>query len=300
MRTLPVTLVVPTLNGGRRFVQQLECLARSEPAPARVVVIDSGSDDGTDRAAERAGCEVVRIDRATFDHGATRQAGAERATTPFVAFLTQDAVPAQGWLEPLVDALADPGVAGASSRILPYPDSSPCAARTVTSARSARPDAFVARFAAGEFSRMPPERRRAAYVYDDVASCARTSLLREHPLPRTMMGEDVIWAEAMLERGLGIAYASASIVHHAHEYGLRSAFRRYRDDAAFVRRRYGLAVRPSLVSVARGLGFEWREDLRFMRASRAEGKLRSMARSFVWRLGQVSGQWWGTVRGGSP
>lgn len=300
MRTVPVTLVVPTWNGGRRFVQQLASVTRAQPSPERVVVLDSGSDDGTDVAAERAGCDVVRIDRATFDHGKTRQAGVERATTPLVAFLTQDAVPAVDWLDPLVAALADPGIAGATSRILPFPESSALATRTVLASRSAGAEPFVARFPAGTFAALPADRRRSAYVYDDVASCARRDLLLSQPLERTMMGEDAIWAEAMLERGFGIAYAAGSIVHHAHEYGLRSAFRRYRDDAAFVRRRYGLALRPTLRSVVRGLAYEWREDLRFTRASRAEGKLRSMVRSVAWRLGQVSGQWWGTVRGGSP
>lgn len=300
MKTVPVTLVVPTWNGGRRFVQQLERVMRCEPAPERVVVIDSGSDDGTDVAAERAGCDVVRIDRTSFDHGATRQQGVQRATTPLVAFLTQDAVPAPGWLAPLVAALDDSAVAGATARILPFPESSALATRTVLASRSASERGFVARFAAGTFAALPAERRRAAYVYDDVASCARRSLLLEHPLPRTMMGEDVMWAEAMLERGLGIAYAPGSVVHHAHEYGLRSAFRRYRDDAAFVRRRYGLALRPSLGALVRGVAYECREDWRFMRASRSRGRLWSMVRSVAWRLGQVSGQWWGTVRGGSP
>ena len=62
MRTLPVTLVVPTLNGGRRFVQQLECLARSESGPQRVVVIDEHRVEvRRARGGQHRQCQVAQV-----------------------------------------------------------------------------------------------------------------------------------------------------------------------------------------------------------------------------------------------
>jgi len=67
-----IGVVVPTRNGGARFVRCLDGLLRQRPAADAVVVIDSGSSDGTAAAARRAGARVLAIAPEDFDHGETR------------------------------------------------------------------------------------------------------------------------------------------------------------------------------------------------------------------------------------
>ena len=58
-------------------------------------------------------------------------------------------------------------------------------------------------------------------------------------------------------------------MRHAHRYGPRGAFRRYRVDAVFLREFHGFAVRPSLFSTMKGIAYELREDWRHVRRTRA-------------------------------
>ena len=87
-------VVVPTRNGGARFRACLSALFRQRPAPSAVVVVDSGSDDGTPEAARQAGAQVLEIASKDFDHGRTRSLGAQQlAEADVLIFLVQDAVP---------------------------------------------------------------------------------------------------------------------------------------------------------------------------------------------------------------
>lgn len=300
MRAVPVTIVIPTLDGGGRFRDQLEALARLAPAPERVLVIDSGSRDGSDALAERAGHEVVRIARAEFDHGATRQRGAELARTELVAFLSQDAVPEPDYLGHLAAAFADPLVAGATARILPYADSTPLARRTALASPLAAAAPRVAAIDPAAFAALPPHERRRLCLFDDVASMVRRGCLLSAPFPRTMMGEDQAFAEAALERGWRLAFVPAAVVHHAHEYGPVSAFLRYRDDARFVRAKFGERVRRGPLDLLKGVAFEVREDLRALRQESGARRCAEALRSAPLRCGQVLGQWWGSTFGIQP
>ena len=58
----PVSLVIPTLNGGARFLEVLDALASQDlEGGFEMLVIDSGSSDGTPERAAVAGARVMRI-----------------------------------------------------------------------------------------------------------------------------------------------------------------------------------------------------------------------------------------------
>src|SRR5690606_40638690 len=68
-----VNLYIPTLNGGKRFLELLDRLERQTLPLQRCVIIDSGSMDGTVAAAQTRGFEVIGLGSEGFDHGGTRQ-----------------------------------------------------------------------------------------------------------------------------------------------------------------------------------------------------------------------------------
>src|SRR5213080_101929 len=109
--TPAVSVALPVLDGGPTFLDVLAALGRQRiDRPMEVVVVDSGSRDGSPEAARAAGARVEEISAAEFSHGATRNRLMELARGAHVAFLTQDAVPAHDrWLAALLDgfALAD-------------------------------------------------------------------------------------------------------------------------------------------------------------------------------------------------
>ena len=92
-----------------------------------VIVVDSGSTDGTDVAAQDAGFDLLRISKHEFNHGGTRQMAAARLKDfDVLVYLTQDAVLADAnALKQLVAAFADPKVGTAYGRQLPRQEADP-------------------------------------------------------------------------------------------------------------------------------------------------------------------------------
>src|ERR1700744_1580921 len=88
-----ISILIPTLNAGHRWLEALEAINRQTAAISRKIIIDSGSTDNTVSHARQYGFEVFSIPATTFNHGRVRQQLAELATdTDICVFLTQDAI----------------------------------------------------------------------------------------------------------------------------------------------------------------------------------------------------------------
>jgi len=71
-----VSIVIPTRNAGDAFTETLDAIAAQDLGePFELVVVDSGSTDGTSARAEARGARVIAIDPAEFGHGHTRNLG---------------------------------------------------------------------------------------------------------------------------------------------------------------------------------------------------------------------------------
>ncbi|TCO65653.1 glycosyltransferase family 2 protein [Actinocrispum wychmicini] len=114
MRT---TVVVVTWRGRDHITACLAALA-AQDRPHRILVVDNASDDGSGDLAAAYPVPVLRLPVNTGYAGGIQAALAE-CTTPYMAWLNDDAMPTPGWLGALEDALdADPGAAAASSKLL--------------------------------------------------------------------------------------------------------------------------------------------------------------------------------------
>src|SRR5215813_1217660 len=101
------SVIIPTKDAGVMFDRVLGALAAQRIGGTfEIVVIDSGSTDGTVERARASGAVVREIDPGEFQHSVTRNMGASLARGKFLVFLTQDAVPeGSTWLESLVSAV---------------------------------------------------------------------------------------------------------------------------------------------------------------------------------------------------
>ena len=87
------SVVIPTLNGGSVWHQAAGALSRQQPAPSKILIIDSGSTDDTIQVAQKAGFQVAQIPQAQFDHGGTRNRALDQLDSPeIVVYLTQDCI----------------------------------------------------------------------------------------------------------------------------------------------------------------------------------------------------------------
>ena len=120
-----VSVVIPTFNAGPGFEELLRKLDAQEGDFEReVVVVDSGSTDGTAELAARHGAILHSVSKASFDHGATRDLGVSLSSGEYVALTVQDAMPLdERWLATMVENLQNDGrIAAVYGRHVPRPD----------------------------------------------------------------------------------------------------------------------------------------------------------------------------------
>jgi len=248
---LKASIVIPTVNAGAGFEELLKGLFAQEASfDYEVLVIDSGSTDGTAELARRYGAFVHRRPRDEFEHGATRNLGVSLTSGEYVAFIVQDAVPLdERWLAAMVENLeTDELVAGVYGRQVPRPESGPLARVLVngwpTASLQRREQCVIG---PGEYSKLSPTERRSLATFDNVSSCVRRSAWEEIPFDRTGFGEDVRWGKKVVEAGYKIVYEPRSAVLHSHERGALYDLRRHYVDGEIHLDLFDLASTPNLL-----------------------------------------------------
>ena len=107
----PVSVVVRAKDEADAIGKTLD-LVNSQTVATQVIVVDSGSTDGTGEIARERGAEVLWIPAADFTFGGSLNLGTEHATAPIVVALSAHAYPRdERWLERMLDAFEDPKVA---------------------------------------------------------------------------------------------------------------------------------------------------------------------------------------------
>lgn len=242
-----VSVVVPTMNGGRAFVHLVNHLANlRDRLGVEVLIIDSGSSDGTPERAEAAGLRVHRIRQEDFVHGRTRNLGVELTAGDVVAFLTQDVLPVTpDWPTVFAAALADPEVAGVYGRQVP---------RNANTMEMF----FVSMNYPPEPLRFDPQPgghhpRPGRVLFSNAFSAVRRDVIERLPFPaHATFSEDQIWAFLALTANYSIVYEPTAEALHAHHYTMRGLFRRS----------YAVGKALGRVQIAGGATFA--ESLRFL------------------------------------
>jgi glycosyltransferase involved in cell wall biosynthesis/SAM-dependent methyltransferase len=247
-----VSIVIPVRDGARWLEEVLAAVLAQEPG-LEVLVIDSGSTDGSPEIARAAGVDVLEIDPAEFGHGRTRNLGAERTSGELIAFLTQDATPVPGWLAAHRQALAlDPRAGASYGPHLPRPETSPMIARELT-------EFFGAMAPDGE-----PVVQDAQPFLSNVNACYRRECWEQIRFADLPYSEDQAFGRAMLEAGWRKVFHPGAAVLHAHDYGAVGFMRRYFDEYRGLRATSG-HVAP-VRGIARHVGSQVRADRQWMRA----------------------------------
>jgi GT2 family glycosyltransferase len=264
-----VSVAIPTLNAGPRFVEVLSALA-GQTAPHSMIVCDSGSVDGTATLARAHGARVIEIPRASFSHGATRNLLMSEAEGAYVAFLTQDAVPAdRDWLKHLLLGFGlAPDVGLVFGPYRPRADASVSVARELAGwFQSFSPGGGPRIDALQADQRDLPAASFLGHLgfFTDANGCVSRNAWRQVPFRSVAYAEDHLLAQDMLRAGFAKAYVPDAAVIHSHEYGTWHQLRRNFDEARAVSEIYGRvpggSAREAALSVRGGVG----GDLRWIR-----------------------------------
>ncbi|MFH1858150.1 MAG: glycosyltransferase family 2 protein [Candidatus Omnitrophota bacterium] len=218
--TPSASVIILTKNAGSVFQKTLDQIFSQHLKPLEVLVIDSGSTDGTVDLVQRYPVRLLSIKPEEFGHGRTRNLGARLAKGEFLVFLTQDAIPtSEDWLSALVAPfMEDERLAGVYGRQVP---------------RGADPlETFCRR------TTYPPVPYRHCardlltfsvfhLLFSNVNAAVRKDFWTQFPFDEQLIvSEDQAWARRVLQKGHEILYESRAAVFHAHQGGPIQRFKR--------------------------------------------------------------------------
>ncbi|MDX6666538.1 MAG: hypothetical protein QOG68_2744 [Solirubrobacteraceae bacterium] len=196
MTEAAISVVIRVKDEAGPVGRTLDLLARQTVRP-EIVVVDSGSTDGTLGVVGRHDVRLVEIPAASFTFGGALNTGAEHASCEVVVALSAHSFPKDdGWLARMLAAMSDPNVACASGQ-------------HVTPEGAILLDDVVQDLALAA--------AHPLWGYSSHAGAFRRSLWSERPFRTDMTAsEDKEWAWHWLERGRTVVLGPGLTVDHSH------------------------------------------------------------------------------------
>ena len=216
------SVVIRAKNEARFIGEVLEALFTQRDAePFEVIVVDSGSTDGTVEIIRRFPARLIEIRPQEFTYGRALNLGIAESRGDFIASLSAHSTPLDDrWLASLIEPLRNPRVAGVVGRQMPRDNATwlELLGMRLTGLTSDR-----------------PELRSRNPRFSNANSGLRRGLWERVPFDEQVAGaEDFAWARTMQELGYLIAYEPKAAVYHSHGEPLGRHLRRTLHDAPTV------------------------------------------------------------------
>lgn len=217
-----VDVLIPTYKPDQKCVQLVRRLLKQSVAVHRIYLIDTDTGIFPEELYGISDRVLIhRILPEVFDHGGTRNLGAELSDAEILVYMTQDAVPADEYLiERLVEGFEEERVGAVYARQLPAEDCQ-----------------LIERYTRG-FNYPKTSRLKSAedlpvlgiktYFCSNVCAAYRRDVYAQMGgfVKKTIFNEDMILAGKMIQNGWSIYYAADAKVIHSHNYNCRQQFHR--------------------------------------------------------------------------
>ena len=293
-----VSIVVPTRNGISTLPALAEAIARQDDrSPRELVVVDSGSSDGTLELARQVADTVITVVAEEFDHGETRNRGIAASRGEVVILIVQDARPiGPDWLSRLLAPLRDdPRVAGAFARQVPRGDAPAVVRQQLAGWVASGGTSRVVSIDPAAFAGISPPERLTMCAFDNVCAAVRRAVWQQIPFRRSPIAEDLEWGRDVLLAGHRIAFAADAVVEHSHDRSAWYELRRTWVLHQQLYRLFGFRAIPTVGALAQSIAGTLADH---HRASAANGDLagsrawrHAMRLGVAWPVGQFAGGW---------
>ena len=274
-------ILIPTFRAVKK-IQKLIKTIKTSPLNAKLLIIDSSSDDGTADFVREIGIEVIVIPQYEFNHGLTRELGRNYLSTDIVIMMTQDVLPeSEDFLERLIEPLTtNKDIAVSYGRQIPHDGA----------------DIFESYPREFNYGTEPQTRsindidKYGVYTFfcsNSFSAYKNDALDKVGGFSSILTNEDYFAVAKLLKAGFKIAYVPLSIVKHSHNYSMLDEFRR-NFDTGYVRSKNPTI--QNIVGIAERRGIDYSIGLiKKLREERPEmipyGILQTVIKLLGYRIG---------------
>ena len=223
-----VDVIIPVYRPDEKLEKLIERLNQQTVEPAHIFFMQTMTEDEAEDTRVRKILEkskhgtIVPIGKLEFDHGGTRNKGAQMSEAEFMLFMTQDAVPEDPVLiEKLLQAVQQKDtIAAAYGRQLP--DDKVGVIETYTRQFNYPEESLI------KGKEDLPRLGIKTYFCSNVCAMYRRDIYLKMGgfVTKTIFNEDMICAGTMIQKGYSVVYAADARVYHSHNYSGRQQFHR--------------------------------------------------------------------------
>jgi len=217
------SIVIRAYNEEKYIGRLLEGIQQQTIKDVEILLVDSGSTDGTVSISESFGARVVRIPSSEFTFGRSLNLGIQEATGELIVIASAHVYPVYpDWLESLLRPFEDKNVA-------------------LTYGKQRGPDS--AKFSEQQiYQHWYPDIsqwHQATAFCNNANAAIRKNLWQQNPYDETLTGlEDLAWGKWAKEQGYAIAYMAEAEIIHVHNETPKGIFNRYRREAMAFKKIY--------------------------------------------------------------
>jgi len=215
------SIIIRAYNEAQRLPRLLEGIQQQTVKDVEIILVDSGSTDGTVSIAESFDARIVRIPSDEFTFGRSLNFGVRVARRESVVIASAHVYPVYpDWLECLLRPFDDEQVA------LVYGKQ-----RGMETSKFSEHQIFRQWFPEVDVA------RQDSPFCNNANAAIRRSLWEEHPYDETLTGlEDLAWAKWAQWAGYAVSYAAHAEIIHVHNETPGGIYNRYRREAMAFKR----------------------------------------------------------------
>jgi glycosyltransferase involved in cell wall biosynthesis len=215
-----VSIVIPTKNAGDGFDYTLRKIVQQEGVrDIELIIIDSGSRDGTVEISKQYTQNVYEIPPEQFHHAKTRNLGAEKATGDILVFFVQDAIPVSSqWLYKLAAPIYRGSVSAVSPKQIPRSDADLFACWSTWGHNvymGYDKDYVVSASASENFDEMDMQQRRSVASLNNVCLGIKKDVFDAYRF-ESGYAEDFELGLRLVRNGHPLMFQSTNAVIHSH------------------------------------------------------------------------------------
>jgi rhamnosyltransferase len=218
-RTGDVSIVIRTKNEGRFIEKTLRAIEDQDfSGDYEVIIVDSGSTDGTLGVVRNYGVRVIQISEEEFSYGRALNIGATNAAGAYIVSLSAHALPRDAtWLTNLISEFCQPDVAATYGRQVSFDAVNPF-------------EALLNKLCFGSSKikfNSGIDNRLLKRIHFTNSNCAVKKKVWQRIKfnERVQWGEDLVWQARVIKAGFSIVYSPGAVVYHTHKVNIRSVYR---------------------------------------------------------------------------